>query len=183
MLSIFYGCSCVGKTSIMEALHHRYGWQFITIFTTRASRNQEFYKLTLDSGSFERKVQSGDALFVNECYGNFYGVSKDDILIATTRIREVWMLDFSIANHEQTKNLLNTKRVVILPEDELQLTAQISEANRSERGASILQDYRQNYADLHAGYEADLDSLCLVNHRNWLDESVEKVRRFVANLN
>lgn len=168
---------------MMEALHHRYGWQFITIFTTRASRNQEFYKLTLDSNSFERKVQSGDALFVNECYGNFYGVSKGDVLSATYCIRKVWMLDFSIANHEQTKNLLNTKRIVILPEDEVQLTTQICEANRSEREASILQDYRQNYADLHAGYEANLDLLCLVNRRNLLDESVEEVRRFVANLN
>lgn len=165
----------------MEVLNSIYDWQFITIFTTRDSRQKEFYKHTLDSTCFDQKAQSGEILFINECYRNFYGVSALDISLATNHVNKVWMLDFSLANQCQTQNLPNTKRIIVIPENEPQLVAQIYESNRSSREELIIDEYRRYYSNLNAGYNMTLDSLCIINMKNYLDESAEVVKKYILN--
>ena len=44
MLVVFFGTSCVGKTTIMQYLHRYYHWKIISVYTTRPLRQQEFEK-------------------------------------------------------------------------------------------------------------------------------------------
>lgn len=165
----------------MEALNARYDWRFLTIFTTRPSRQKETYKITLSIEEFEQEVQNERIIFANNCYQNFYGVSKSDLLIATSSTNPVWMWDFSIVNQHQTRDLPNTKRFVILPEDESQLIYQIYKSNRLVRENFILEEYRRYYSNFNQGLELNLDAFCLINKRNSMDKNLEIIKEIVSN--
>jgi guanylate kinase len=179
MLAVFYGCSCVGKTTIMKALCTQFEWQFLTIYTTRKARPGEHHKVSLDRDVFEYKETIQELLLVNECYLNLYGVSTQELAIACAQQDTVWMLDFSLSNQHQIGDFENTRQIVILPESENQLARQANEANRSNRIFSMIQEYRRYYVGLKEGINNDLNALCIVNAKGAIEKSVVRIRDYV----
>lgn len=93
---IFSGPSGVGKSTLIDYLLKKFDCAGLTVsHTTRAPRNEEvdgvnYHFVTLEQ--FNRMVENGDFVEYVECYGNFYGTSKQAIT-EVLRDKDICVLD------------------------------------------------------------------------------------------
>lgn len=69
------GKSGTGKTTLQKES----GLTIPQQYTTRSRRGDEGGYIFLTKDEFIRKIDSSEIIFPNYIYGNFYGISKDDI--------------------------------------------------------------------------------------------------------
>lgn len=144
MLVIFFGTSCVGKTTIMQHLQNQYHWKMISVYTTRPQRQQEFEKHFVSLNYLLDGEQSGVFLPLNRCYGNYYGTPISELKEAEHDLNTFWCLDYPL----ERSCLLNNYKylgISILPETTSQLMHQISASGRINRKDDILKEYNQFY--------------------------------------
>lgn len=169
MLIIFYGTSCVGKTTLMRYLRDNYGWKIISTYMTRERRKGESEKKTVPKEELEEGAQNGRFLPLNECYGNYYGTPIDELKHAVEAVDEYWCLDFLIEKKDVLDNFPHCS-IVIQPESIDQLKYQIFKANRMERQNEILFENKNYYSDAMVGH---FDKV--TNHTDDLKRTCEEI--------
>lgn len=144
MLVIFYGTSCVGKTTLMRCLRDCFGWRIIPTYMTRPIRDDEREKVQVTKSELFEGEKKGDFLPLNQCYGYYYGTPTKELIKAEVDKEKVWCLDFPI----ERKHLFAGYKycgIIVLPKNRKQLIDQIKSANRNERMDKILAEYEKYY--------------------------------------
>jgi guanylate kinase len=132
MLFLLIGPSGVGKTTILRHLHAKYGWKPVPTFTTRPPRPNEPDRVFVSNAQFE-KLNEDDQLYTTKFhFEHWYGEDRNAIAEATAGAEDNWYLDIAFA---QIKNfdLPFTLKVIVLPENAVQLQAQLEHCGRSDR--------------------------------------------------
>ncbi|WP_346292161.1 hypothetical protein [Sphaerothrix gracilis] len=174
MLAIFFGVSCVGKSSLIRELRNKFGWLSIPTYMTRSLRAEETEKISVSKKEFVRMENENLFVCVNQIFGNKYGTPRKEIETSIRDQESYWMLDFPISKI----NLLSDYKYlgfVILPQNEDQLVNQVKNSNRTERLLSILKDYRDYYAKYHNQRQEDDSLIAVVNTTNKLHETSQLI--------
>lgn len=173
MLIIFYGTSCVGKTTLMKYLCDHHGWKMISVYMTRAIRKGEKHKIQVSVDELIEGEARGDFLPLNQCYGNYYGTPIKELEMAERDAQHFWCLDFPI----ERRHLFDRYKhcgIVVLPKNKEQLMCQIQTSNRSERKTQILMEYEMHYQKI-----IDLELYCVINYPNEIAKTCREIQTIV----
>lgn len=173
MLVIFYGTSCVGKTTLMRYLYSNYNWKIINTYMTRTLRENENEKIQISSQEMFQREENGEFLPINEYSKNYYATPIVELETAVLDEHGYWCLDYPIAK----KNLLKPYKhcgIIILPENEEQLINQINDAGREQRKELILSEYN----DIYKNY-SETDFFKVTNNFNEVDKTSKKIIKTV----
>ena len=146
MLTVLYGPSCVGKTTLINILVNRYQWKPINCYLTRDLRSDDVARISITPELFHEKEIRGEFQCVNHQFQSSYGTPRDELINATTISQDSYILDFMLKNYAQLEDLEHTK-ILILPETRDTLKSQIIAANRKDRESEILLDLDDNYSE------------------------------------
>lgn len=173
MLVIFYGTSCVGKTTIMKYMRDCYNWKMISVYTTRPIREGEREKIQVDIEYLLRGEATGEFLPLNQCYDVYYGTPTKELKMAESNREDVWCLDFPI-DRKQLFNKYKYCGIIILPKNKEQLIGQIHKAKRIERINKILCEYDEQYTDV-----ARSGLHMVVNYPNEIHKTCDAILKIV----
>lgn len=177
MLTIFFGVSCVGKSTLMQELRSQFGWLTIPTYVTRPLRFGETEKISISHADFLEMEDREVFLCVNQIYGNRYGIPRAEVEFAIQNRDRYWVLDFPISK----KYLLDGYHYsgfVILPQDETQLVQQAKIAGRIDRLSTILEEYRKRYVGYHNQRNNNEQCIPIVN----LPHSTHQTSRLIHSL-
>ena len=168
MLVIFFGVSCVGKTTIIKHMAQKYGWRIFTTYMTRNRRLNESEKIQITHESM-LELQSSNFFFcVNHLSSGLYGTPRSEVTNAETSLQEFWCLDFPIEKRFIFSDIVHCG-IVIQPENIHQLKAQCIASGRGDRWTSIIEDLNKNY-------HLKVDRYCyLINKKNGLNSIGEQI--------
>jgi guanylate kinase len=144
MLTILYGTSCVGKTTLIKHLRDDYQWIPISCYLTRPLRASDVSRISITKEVFNCKDQEGHFFCKNAQFDTLYGTPVKELEIAIEDSNNNYILDFMIKNYEQFE-CLKHRKILMLPETEELLKLRIISTNRQERESEILTDFRENY--------------------------------------
>jgi guanylate kinase len=144
MLTVLYGTSCVGKTTLIRHLRDYYQWIPIPCYLTRSLRESDICRVSITQKIFNKRDREGYFFCVNHQFGTYYGTPKQEIVGAIKDLDNNYVLDFMIKNREQFE-CLEHRKILMIPETEELLRSRIISANRQDREREILADFRQNY--------------------------------------
>lgn len=172
MLVVFFGTSCVGKTTIMRYLQKHYHWKIISVYTTRPQRQEEFEKHFVSLDYLLNGVQQGNFLPLNQCYGNYYGTPVSELQEAEYDPHTFWFIDYPL----EKSYLLNGYKymgISILAENYSQLIHQISMSGRLNRKKIILEEYKQFYTST-----SNIEFPTVINYANNLEKTCTSIIHF-----
>lgn len=172
MLVIFYGTSCVGKTTIMKYMKSYCNWKMISVYTTRPIREGECEKRQVDVEELIKGEASGEFI-LNQCYGVYYGTPIKELKIAENNRDGIWCLDFPLERKFLFDKYVHCG-IIILPKDKEQLIEQIHKANRVERMDEILCKYEEQYSDI-----SDFGLHIVVNYPNKIRQACDEIVEIV----
>lgn len=181
MLTILFGVSGVGKSSLIRELRNEFGWSSIPTYMTRSLRPGETEKISVSETDFAKMENEDLFVCVNQIFGNKYGTPRKEIEIAVHDQESYWVLDFPISKID----LLNAYKYigfVVLPQDEDQLVNQVKNSNRAERLQFILQDYKNYYAKYHDQRQEDASPIAVINIPDKLYETSQLIYSLASNL-
>jgi guanylate kinase len=150
MLLLFFGPSCVGKTTVMDYLMEALGWVYVPTTMTRPLRGVEAGKRHVSDDEFNEMLRAGEFLCTNHLYGYKYGTPLSAIQAAVDDQNQVYMMDFPLSQRENVFGAYRHYGVILLPTSEEQLQVQAMHSGRSDRLTEILSDYRTHYEGFHA---------------------------------
>jgi len=182
MLTILFGVSGVGKSTLIRELRYQFGWLSIPTYMTRLLRPGETEKISISDTDFVRMENENLFVCVNHIFGNKYGTPRKEIEIAVQDQGSYWMHDFPISR----MNLLGDYKYlgfVILPQNEDQLIEQVKISNRTERLKFILQEYREHYVRYHNRAQDNASLISVVNAPNRLNETSRLIYSIAAKSN
>lgn len=172
MLVIFYGTSCVGKTTIMKYMESHWNWKMISVYTTRSIRKGECEKKQVDVGELIKGEASGEFI-LNRCYGVYYGTPIKELETAENNRDGIWCLDFPL----ERKHLFDKYKycgIIILPKNKEQLIGQIHKADRVGRMDEILCKYEEQYSNI-----GDLGLNIVINYPNKIRQACDEILEIV----
>jgi guanylate kinase len=79
MLTILFGVSCVGKSTLIQKLRNHFGWLSIPTYMTRQLRIGETEKISVSHTDFIEMEHRNFFICVNNIYGNKYGTPRKEI--------------------------------------------------------------------------------------------------------
>lgn len=132
MLLLLYGPTGVGKSTVIELLVDRYGFQCITTYTTRDERTDDRFKRPVTLEEFNRLNAAGDFFRVKPPIGDVFYAESGDELERSRLTSENWCLDMSLQNWETYADFKPLK-IFLLPSVAHQLEDQLVMAGRPER--------------------------------------------------
>ncbi|MFW9263516.1 hypothetical protein [Nostoc sp. CALU 546] len=182
MLVIFFGVSCVGKSTLIQELTSNFGWFSIPTYMTRPLRTGEVEKISVSHETFSQMERGNCFVCVNNFFGNKYGTPKREIEMAMRSKDQYWVLDFSVSK----KHLLddyNYMSFIILPRDEEQLIHQIKKSERIDRLGCILEEYRNYYVKYHQTINDYKSAIVLTNLPDKASEISQWIHSIVTSLN
>jgi guanylate kinase len=144
MLTIIYGPSCVGKTTLIRHLISDYGWQSISCYLTRPVRSSDIARVPLTKEEFKKLEEENFFHCVNHHFEASYGTPRNELIDSGRSNTNRFVLDFMLKNYLQLEPFEHEK-IIILPESIENLKLQIDSADRSNRLEDILQDMEENY--------------------------------------
>jgi len=144
MLTLLYGTSCIGKTTLIRHLRDNYQWTPIPCYLTRSLRESDICRVSITHEIFNKRDKEGYFFCTNHQFGTYYGTPKQEIVTAINDLSNNYVLDFMIKNHQQFE-CFNHRKILILPETEELLKSRIISASRHEREYESITDFRQNY--------------------------------------
>jgi guanylate kinase len=97
MLTILFGVSGVGKSSLIRELRNEFGWSSIPTYMTRSLRPGETEKISVSEPDFAKMENEDLFVCVNQIFGNKYGTPRKEIEIAVHDQESYWVLDFPIS--------------------------------------------------------------------------------------
>ncbi len=143
MLTMLYGTSCCGKSTLIKILCDQHNFCPINGYMTRTLRNDDFARIPVSVERFREMQFKGEFAIINEHLAGSYGNLRKELELATTETTN-YILDFLIKDQYKLDSYPH-ERIIILPEGKSQLIAQIKQAGRESRMDDILQDYDDHY--------------------------------------
>ena len=145
MLTILYGPSCVGKTTLIKHLITDYGWQSISCYLTRHLRTSDIHRVPVTKEEFKKLKEENFFHCVNYHFETLYGTPKIELINSSkSGSADRFVLDFMLKNYLQLEPFEH-KKIIILPESIETLKLQIDRSGRSNRSDDILKDIEENY--------------------------------------
>jgi len=181
MLIAFIGCSCVGKSTIMNLLHKNRGFIYAKNIVTRHSRFGEYHKTTISEDDFDNAIINNELILENRHFNFKYSYLRSDIEQAISDLNNYWMIDFGIENINQLNNFDNTYKIIIIPESIEFLKENVIKSGRQERLDEIILSYENFYANLNEVFNNELNSLVIKNKKNDLGGVTFKIIRHLVN--
>lgn len=175
MLVVFYGTSCVGKTTLMRYLCDNYGWKMISVYMTRPVRKGESNKIQVPVFELMDGAAKGVFLPLNQCYGNYYGTPTSELKLAENDKDHIWCLDFPL----ERRYLFSDYEycgIIVLPQNREQLVRQVKSSNRLDRLEQILIEYEKYYQDI-----TGCDLFHIVNYQNDVERTCDEVYEIIRN--
>ena len=177
MILIFFGCSCVGKTTIMEILNKNYDYAFLQGITTRPLRESDHNKERVSFIEFSNMNNNGEIIYPNFHFNNWYGISKKDYAASMHSTDSISMFDFDFKNINQIKKSDGDEivKILLIPENEIFLINNIENSGRISRKNEIINEYREIYSNIRVEYDDKLDLHCFINNpknQNFIIESI-----------
>lgn len=146
MLTVLYGPSCIGKTSIQKLLIDSRGFIAVRCFTTRELRKEgDPGRVHVDQQQFRTLRERGEFYISNLQFGEYYGASRIDIERAVASTEHHYVLDFRIRDRVQLEYVPHL-RILVVVDDEQQLRRHIVSAGRTRREEEIIEEYRRHYS-------------------------------------
>lgn len=177
MLIVFYGPSCVGRTTLMRLLAQQDRWRFVPVLTTRALRSGESEKRTVTESELTGLAEVGQLLTISRSFGNSYSWLRSDLQEAADST-DFWMLDFRFSLGKLLVSL-RPREIIVLPPNEETLRRRIANAGRSEREAAIITDYREHYSSARLEGMAGANTIIVVNNEGKAEEAARRIRQKV----
>jgi guanylate kinase len=146
MLTILYGPSCVGKTTLIKHLISDYGWQSISCYLTRSVRSSDIRRVPVTKEEFKKLEEENFFHCVNHHFEASYGTPKNELVDSSKSNTDRFVLDFMLKNYLQLEQFEHEK-IIVLPESIEKLKLQVDGANRSNRFEDILKDIEENYCE------------------------------------
>lgn len=175
MLVVFYGTSCVGKTTLMKYLCDNYDWKMISVYMTRPVREGECQKKQVSMSALITGEARGDFLPLNQCYGNYYGTPTMELKFAENDKEHIWCLDFPIERRQLFSDYKYCG-IIVLPQNQEQLIQQAQKSNRMNRLEQILIEYERYYRDV-SNYEL----FHVINYQNDIERTCNDVYKIISN--
>jgi hypothetical protein len=149
MLVLISGVTGTGKTVFVDELVARYAWRQVPTVTTRPSRSGETHKRSISPDHFAAMEASGQLFCRDEFYGHLYASPHRAIFDATRSDQEKWIKDRPVSALGAFAGI-DYRHIIVLPNSEEQLIAQLLQAGRAERLPAALVDYHKNYCPFYA---------------------------------
>lgn len=146
MLTILYGPSCVGKTTLIKHLISDYDWQSISCYLTRPLRPSDVGRVYVAEEEFKKLEEANFFHCVNRHFDASYGTPKNELLDSSKSNTDQFVLDFMLKNYLQLEPFEH-KKIIVLPESLEKLKLQIDRSGRSNRSKDILEDIQENYSE------------------------------------
>ena len=143
MLTILYGPSCVGKTTLIKYLISDYGWQSISCYITRPVRLSDIHRVPVTKEEFKKLEEENFFHCVNHHFEASYGTPKNELVDSAKGGTDRFVLDFMLKNYLQLEPFEH-KKIIVLPESLEKLELQIYISGRSNRLKDILEDIEEN---------------------------------------
>lgn len=181
MLVIFFGVSCVGKSTLIQELKNNFNWLSIPTYMTRPLRTGEVEKISISPEAFSQMENNDDFICVNSFFENKYGTPKKEVEMAIGAADQYWVLDFSLSK----KYLLANYQYIgfiILPKNEEQLIKQAQKSNRIDRLEYILTEYR-GYLIHHQSVDNDNSAIVVTNLPDEARKTSQWINSVVTSLN
>ena len=138
MLAIFVGPSGSGKTTLMEQMCHRCDCVLLENFTTRDLRPHEQSRYHISVSEAQRLEEAGELEFLNEVYGNFYGVTRvrfEEALLSP----QLYLFDIYWSHLYKVVHSVHC--VVLFDEiDEVEINERLLADGRGERLSAVADD-------------------------------------------
>lgn len=165
MLTILYGPSCVGKTTLIKHLISDYGWQSISCYITRPVRSSDIRRVSVTRKEFKKLEEENFFHCVNHHFEASYGTPKNELVDSAKSCADRFVLDFMLKNYFQLEPFEH-KKIIVLPESIENLKLQIDGSDRSNRYESILKDIEENYSEEKLTFYKDNGFKILVTRFN-----------------
>jgi guanylate kinase len=146
MLTILYGPSCVGKTTLIKHLITDYNWKPISCYLTRPIRVGDVGRIPVTKEEFKKLEEEDFFHCVNHHFEASYGTPKNELVDSAKSYADRFVLDFMLKNYFQLEPFEH-KKIIVLPESIEKLKLQIDGSDRSNRYESILKDIEENYSE------------------------------------
>lgn len=174
MLTILYGPSCVGKTTLIKHLISDYGWQSISCYLTRPLRPSDINRVYVAKKEFKRLEAGKFFHCVNHHFEALYGTPKNELVDSSKSNTSRFVLDFMLKNYLQLEQFEHEK-IIIFPESIEKLKLQIEGANRSNRFEDILKDIEDNYSPEQLLFYKNNGFKVIINSFNDIKTTLEKL--------
>lgn len=174
MLTILYGPSCVGKTTLIKHLISDYGWQSISCYLTRPLRSSDVGRVYVAEEEFKKLEEEKFFHCVNRHFEASYGTPKNELLNSSKSNTGRFVLDFMLKNYLQLEQFEHEK-IIVLSESIEKLKLQVDEANRSNRFEDILKDIEENYSEEKLIFYKDNGFKIITNSFNNVNTTLEKL--------
>lgn len=181
MLTVLFGTSCVGKTTLINNLQNKYSTKFVSCYTTRPSRLNDIGRYTINENDFAYLEKGGKFLIVNTNFNYKYGTPIDEINEAVNS-QGNYIVDFLIKDLHSFDSF-RCKKIIVIPENEKQLIEQITSANRLERKDEIISDYRENYNSDKIKEYINKGCLIYLNYFNNVDLNISQLFNLINGTN
>jgi guanylate kinase len=165
----------------MDFFNKEHGFLYLRNITTRASRLNEYHKMTISEADFLKEKNEGKLILDNIFFNDRYGYLKEDIERAISNINEFFMIDFGLENIDQLKGYKNIHKIILLPNSYEFLIETIKKSDRSHRGDEILENYMQFYAHLQEGKDDTLNAFVVKNKQNDVGTVIFKIFKHLVN--
>jgi guanylate kinase len=168
MLTILYGPSCVGKTTLINHLINDYNWKPIFCYLTRPVRVGDVGdvgRIRVTKEEFKKLEKENFFHCVNHHFETSYGTPKNELVDSAKSYADRFVLDFMLKNHLQLEPFEH-KKIIVLPESIEKLKLQIDGSDRPNRYESILKDIEENYSEEKLTFYKDNGFKILVTRFN-----------------
>ncbi len=146
MLTILYGPSCVGKTTLIKHLINDYHYKPISCYLTRPLRVGDVGRISVTKEEFKKLEKENFFHCVNHHFEASYGTPKNELVDSSKNDKDRFVLDFMLKKYLQLEPFEH-KKIIILPESIEKLKIQIESSGRSNRLEYILEDIEENYSE------------------------------------
>jgi guanylate kinase len=171
MLTVLYGPSCVGKTTLINRLITDYSWKPISCYLTRTIRPSDVGRVEITREKFQELENDEYFHCVNHHFETSYGTPKHELTNAENCKTNVYILDFMIKNYSQLE-VFEHDKIIILPESLEKFKSQIETSGRSDRTKDILKDLEENYNEEKIMTYKNIGFKTIINKFNDIDATL-----------
>ena len=178
MLVIILGPSGVGKSAAIKTLCEKNSWRPIISYVTRPEREDDLYKISISSRSFQM-LSELDKLWSDVEQGGYrYGLLRSEIELAVAS-SEVWIVDFALSSWSKYFSAVDHLLISMQAESDEALRQRLIDSSRSSRiDSSIASNAELN--DWIARGEQGVTLHQVINRTGSLSDAVAAIELAVA---
>lgn len=178
MLILILGPSGVGKTTVIQELVTRHGWNPITSYITRPARTQELYKTSIPQTEYHA-LRAAQRLFSDvDQLGFSYGILAEDIELAI-RIDVPYVIDYAFSKRNEIFGQVQHIAIALVPETTEELGLRLNEAGRGDRAEQAFADLSAIQAEAKQSSESGFGLIQVVNERGRIADTAKHICQLV----